>query len=462
MSKTVVIIGGGPGGMATASRVKRLKPEYNVIVFEKTRWVSFALCGTPYYVGGVVKKIEHLMHYKPEYFIKNRGIDLRIRHKVESIDPNTRTVEYVNLETGEKGKVEYDYLVIATGARPRAYDFFPEIKDIEGVFTLSHLDDAEKLRNYIEKLGSGKKAVVVGAGYIGLEVAEALAEKGFKVTVSEMFDQVLPKAIDPDFAKTIQEHLRSHGVEVLLGAKTTGFKADEKGRLVGIETDKGFLEADVAVVGVGIRPNTELAQMVRAKIGQTRAVWTDEHTETSVKGVYAVGDVAETTHLVTRERIWAAFATNANKMGYVAGTNIGGRKAAYKGTALTAATQIFGLVVARTGLGEEEAKKKGYNVVAVALRSNSRPAYMGDVEVVRFKVIADADTGKLLGAQAIGDQSAFWRVNVIAALLEREGTVWDLFQTDVGYHPYLNPVWDPIIVAGRLFQRQLGETPKKA
>ncbi|MEB2836114.1 MAG: FAD-dependent oxidoreductase [Desulfurococcales archaeon] len=462
MSMTrVVIIGGGAAGMAAASRAKRLRKDYDVVVVERTRWVSFALCGLPYYVGCITKRLNDLLYYPIEEFKVKRGIDVRIETEAADIDPSARTVTLRDLRSGREESLEWDYLILATGARSKAPKLFPEITEFNNVFTLSHLDIAERLRNYILGLREGSRVVLVGAGYVGLELAHTLTEAGYRVTLVEALDQVAPRIVDPDLAQVIKDELERHGVEVVTGAPVKGFEGGD-GKAKRVVTDKGAFEGDAFVVGVGIEPNTDLARRVGARIGETGAIWTDTHMQTSVENVYAVGDAAEHTDLVTGRRVWRPFAQIANKMGYVAGTVVAGREAEFRGSVGTSVFKTFDLVVARTGLSKSEAEKAGFKAIEASLEARTNAHYLPGGTRFKLKVVADEDSGRLLGAQAVGrDSSVFWRVNVVASLLTVGATVWDLFTSDIGYAPTVAPVWDALIIASRLLMRKLGEVPRR-
>ncbi len=456
----VVIVGGGAAGMAVASRAKRVNPKLDVVVLERSKWVSFAFCGIPYYVGCVVKRFNQLLHYPLSEFTEKRGIDVRLESSVASIDYSGRTLTYKDLRSGREEEIEWDYLVLATGARSKAPKIWPELDEAENAFYIQHLHTAEEIRRYALSLPQGSKAVIVGAGYVGLEMAENLRELGLKVTVVEALGQVAPRTLDQDYAEILEEELRTNGVEVLTGAPVKGFKV-ENGKAKAVETEKGSVEGDLFIVGVGIEPNTELARSIGARIGETGAIWVDDRLRTSLDGVYAVGDAVESVDIVTGRRVWRPFAQVANKMGYIAGTVIGGRDAVFKGSVGTSTFKAFNMVVARTGLAREEAEKLGYNVVEASLTGRTKAGYIPGGEKIHLKVLADADTGRLLGAQSIGrSETVLWRINVIASLLTVKATVWDLFHADIGYAPPLAPVWDSLVVAARLLMRKLGEVPK--
>ncbi len=457
----VVVIGGGAAGMAAASRAKRLRKDYDVVVFEKTGWVSFALCGIPYYIGCTVKTLDDLLFYPPEEFTKKRGIDLRLETTVTGIDLSSKTVHYVDNKTGREGSLEFDYLVLATGARSKAPKIWPEIGEASNVYYISHLDSAEEIRRSILSLRHGSHVVLVGAGYVGLELAENITGLGMKVTVVEALDQVAPRALDKDLAEIVEETLRRNGVEVVKNAPVKEFRI-ENGRAVSVITEQGEVKGDLFIVGVGIEPNVNLAKSIGLRLGETGAVWVDEHMRTSVDYVYAVGDAVEHTDLVTGKRVWRPFAQIANKMGYVAGSNIAGREAVFPGSVGTSTFKTFDLIAARTGLSASEAEKHGFKPIEVSLTGGTRAHYIPGGTRIRLKVVADEDTGRLLGAQAVGaSETVLWRINVVASLLTTGATVWDLFTSDLGYAPPLAPVWDPLIIAARLFMRKLGEKPRK-
>jgi len=457
----VVVVGGGAAGMAAASRAKRLRRDYDVVVVEKKRWVSFALCGLPYYIGCITRRLNDLLYYPLEEFTVKRGIDVRLETEAVDVDASSRTITLRNVKSGREEVLEWDYLILATGARSKAYKFFPEISEYENVYTLSHLDVAEKLRERLLSLREGARVVIVGAGYVGLEVAHTLTEAGYRVTLVEALDQVAPRIVDPDLASVIEEELKSHGVEVYTGTPVKGFRG-KGSKAVAVETDRGDIEGDVFIVGVGIEPNTDLARKLGARIGETGAIWTDEKMRTSIDGVFAVGDAVEHTDLVTGRRVWRPFAQIANKMGYVAGSVVAGRDAVFKGSVGTSVFKTFDLVVARTGLSRGEAERLGFKPIEVSLEARTIAHYLPGGTRFKLKVIADEDTGRLLGAQSVGrDASVFWRINVVASLLTTKATVWDLFISDIGYAPTVAPVWDALIIASRLLMRKLGEVPRK-
>lgn len=439
----VVIVGGGASGMSAASRVKRLMPGADVKVFEKNGYVSYAPCGIPYFLGGVIDSLDKLIHYSVNVFREKRGIDVHIRASVEDVDEG-----YVEVaEKGGSKRYEWDVLVLATGARP----IVPPIPgvDFDGVLTLRNLEDGVKAR---EMLAKAERVGIIGGGYIGLEVAENLIKLGKKVLMFEMLPHVMP-TLDHDMAERVERELIEHGVELHLSEKVVELGGD--GSVSKVVTEKGSYEVDLVFMAVGVRPDTSLAENLGLRIGETRAVWTDKRMRTSMENVYAVGDVAETVNLVTGRRDWIPLAPAANKMGYVAGSNIAGMDIEFPGVVGTAITKAFELEIGRTGLTEAQAKRLGYEAVSATITAKSRAGYYPEPKTVKVKLVADTETGRLLGAQIVGYEGVLARVNTVAALLPRGATVRDLFFADLAYAPPFAPVWDPLVVAARVLMKKL-------
>lgn len=441
---TVVVVGGGPAGMTAASRVKKLKPDTRVVVFERSRFVSYAACGIPYYIGGYVEDLNKLVHYTADFFRKGRGIE--VYTETEVVELHDGTLKAID-KSGKEIDVRWDTLVLATGAKP----IIPPIDgvDLDGVLTLRVLEDAEKARKYVSK---AEKIAVVGGGYIGLEVAENLVHLGKKVTLFEMLPHVMP-TLDHDMAEFIEAELEKNGVEVRTGEKVVEIAGND--RVDKIITEKGEYNVDLVFLAVGVQPDTTLADMLGLEKGFRSAVKVDKKLRTSREGVYAAGDVAETTNIVTGKPDWIPLATTANKMGYVVGSNISGREMEFPGVVGTAITKVFELGIARTGLTEDQARKNGFEPISALVTAKTRPGYYPGGKTIRVKVVADRGSGKLLGAQALGGENVLARVNAFASLLFKQGTVYDLFFDDLAYAPPFSTVWDPLVIAARILMRKL-------
>ncbi|MEM5824333.1 MAG: FAD-dependent oxidoreductase, partial [Archaeoglobaceae archaeon] len=432
-SMRIVIVGGGASGMTAASRIKAMKPDWDVIVFEETNFVSHAPCGIPYVVEGI-SKADHLMYYPVEFFRKERNIDVRINAKVVEAGEG-----YVRVrENGKESKYEWDKLLIATGALPKV----PKVEgvDLENVVTIRHPAFAGRLKKVIDE---AKKVVIVGAGYLGVEMAEAVASLGKKTTVVEFLDQPLPN-LDKEIAEIVKTEM-SKKVDLRLNEAVKAFEGKDK--VERVVTEKGSYECDLAIVATGVRPNVEVAKMLGCKLGETGAIWVDERMRTSVENVFSAGDCAETKHMVTGKKVWIPLAPSANKMGYVAGVNIAGGELEFPGVLGTQLTKFFDLEIGSTGLSEKTARADGFEVKTTTIKAKTRVHYYPGGKDITLKVVADRD-GRILGAQAVGSEVAM-RINVFSAMIQAKFKVKDVFFADLAYAPPLTPIWDPIIVSAR-------------
>ena len=437
----VVIIGGGAAGMSTASRIKRLKPEYEVVVIERTSHVSHAPCGVPYYIEGFCKNLGDLTYYPPEYFREKRGIDVRTETSAVEIEQGRIFVE----SGGKEESIEWDSLVIATGARPRIPDI--EGKDLEGVFTIDSIDDGFRIKR---ELAKHRRVVIVGAGYIETGLIEALIALNKEVTVIEKEPQVLPQ-VDPEVAKVLEREISEHA-EVRTGEEVVAIEGRE--RVEKIVTDRNEYHTEMVILATGVEPNVELARDLGVKLGETGAIFTDSRMRTNVENVYAAGDCAETVHMVSGKRVWIPLAPAANRMGYVAGANIAGADLKFPGVAGTALTKFFDLQIGKTGLNEREAKLHGFDPVSAIIETKTRPRYYPGGKEIMVKLIADR-SGLLLGTQIVGYEGVPGRVRTISAFLQKKATVEDLFFADLAYFPQFGPVWDPLIISSRQLLKKL-------
>ncbi|MEM4576728.1 MAG: CoA-disulfide reductase [Candidatus Nezhaarchaeales archaeon] len=443
----VVVVGGNAAGMSAASRAKRLKPDLNVIVFERGNYVSYGPCGIPYYVSGVVGRLEDLIHEPLETFVRERGIDVKIRCEVVDIDTSGKSVTIIDRDSGRENIVEYDKLVLATGGKP----LVPRIDgvELEGVYTLRRLEDANELMKGLLK---AEKVVIVGGGYIGVEMAEAITKLGKKVTVLEMMPYILPN-FDSDVSQCVERELKAHGVEVRTGEKVIELKG--KDSVSKVVTEKESYDADMVLLAVGVKPNVDLAMKAGINLGITGAIKVNERMQTSKEDIYAAGDNTETINIVTGKPTYNPLAPTANKMGRVAGTNVAGFQAVFKGVVGSAVLKVFNIEAGRTGLSSKEAEREGFNVASATIESITKSKYCPGVKKIKIKLIADADTGRLLGAQIIGEEGVSGRINTLATALMSDMNVYDVAMLDLAYHPYFGPVWDPIIVAASVVLRQI-------
>jgi len=386
---------------------------------------------------------------RPEDFAR-AGIDVRLRHRVERVDLKERRVLVADLERGEERWEPFDHLLLATGAvavRPP----LPGM-DARGVFGVNSLQEAIDLHRYLEETGA-RRAVIVGGGYIGLEMAEALCRRGLEVSLVEKEEQVM-LTLDADMAGPIAQALRDLGVAVHLGEALQGVETAD-GRVRAVVTEARTIPADVVVLGLGVRPNTALAQEAGIPLGERGAIVVNERMQTPVEGVWAAGDCAQTFHLVSRRPFWVALGTVANKQGRVAGINLGGGYATFPGVVGTAITKVCHLEVARTGLQERELRALGWEWVAARIEDRTRAHYYPGAAPIAVKLLAERDTGTLLGGQIVGEEGAGKRIDVIATALHAGLTVHELVNLDLAYAPPFSPVWDPLLNAARQLLRKL-------
>ena len=439
MGERLLVIGGDAGGMAAASQARRLRRDLEIIALEKGSWTSYSACGIPYLIGGEIEQLDDLVARSPQEFRDGLRIDVRLRHEATAIDLDRREVEVRDVDRGRTFRLGFDQLMIGTGARPRRPDI-PGI-DHPSVHGVQTLDDGAHLLAHAERI-QAKRVVVVGAGYIGLELAEAFTRRGATVTVVER-DQEVMRTLDPDMGALIREAMCGHGVDVRCGVATLGF---EDGLVC---TDDGDLPADLVVLGLGVVPNAELAGDAGVELGAGGSISVDRRQHTSVDGVWAAGDCCESTHLVSNRKLYIALGTVANKQSRVAGMNIGGGYATFPGVVGTAVTKICTTEVSRTGLTEREAARDGFQHHAVTIESTNTAGYLTDAEQLRVKVVAERTSGLLLGAQIVGGSGSAKRIDVFATALHARMTVEEMTHLDLAYAPPFSSVWDPILVAAR-------------
>jgi len=461
----LVIIGGVAAGMSAAAKVRRVNSEVDVTVFERGSYVSYGACGLPWFICGRIPTQQDLalsaeemyrsvcgkmpdenklIARTPEQF-KKSGINLYIRHEATAIDLSRQVVHVRNLDAGKDFEQPFDMLLIATGARA-VRPQLPGV-DLEGVFVLKSMEDGLALRRYVEA-NPIKKAVIVGGGYIGLEMLDCFKCMGAETAVVDIAPRVLMKTFDQDMTAIVHEELKQHGVVLSVSDGVKGFEGNGRVRFVATENNR--FSADVVVLGLGVRPNVELAQEAGIVIGETGAIAVDDHMRTSAANVYSAGDCAEVYHLVTGKPAYIPLGSTANKQGRTAGANIAGGDAAFAGVVGTAVSKVLDLEVARTGLTEEEARQLGYQVETTMIKSQSGAHYYPGTTPLWVKLIYQAGDMRLLGGQIIGEQGAAKRIDVLATALHQRMTIADLRALDLSYAPPFSPVWDPILVAANV------------
>ncbi len=445
-----VIVGGDAAGMSAASKAKRENPDLDVVVFEQGKWVSYGACGLPYYIKDEINDLEDLVAVRPEKFIEERDVDLRMNHQVVDVDPEERTV---TAETAEGSVTEsYDRLLVSTGAS--ALEPPIDGMDLDRVYTLHDLADGRAIKTYLEE-ENPSKVTLLGGGYIGLEMAEALAGRGLEVELFEMMPQVLGP-FGEKTARVVEDHLRKQGVDLHLDTAVDGLRGNEDHTVHCVAAEGDEYETDLVLVGAGIQPNVELAEDAGLKLGETGAIATDEYGRTSDPNIYSAGDCAEMTHVVDGKPDYVPLALSANRAGRAIGESIGrGENVEVGPIAGTAVVKVFDLEVARTGLLDgERINESGFDPIRKTIDVESRAHYYPDGEPIKITMTADRGTGRVLGASMVGEEGVAQRINTVAAALYNEATLAELEQYDLAYAPPFSPVWDPILTAAKVLNGQ--------
>ncbi len=468
-----VVIGGVAAGMSAASSFKRIKPDAEVIVLEKDYFISYGACSLPYYISDDVKDFNNLISLTPKV-AKERGITVFLRHEALRVDPIKKEVHVKDLEKDEKKVIPYDKLVIATGGLPIKPPL-PGI-DLEHVFTIRTLIDGIEIKKFIDqwttfdvclgptctytnRFGIEKrtmKALIVGGGYIGMEMSESLKKRGLDVTVIEKMDRVLGN-MDVSIANIAEEIIKSEGVKLYKGVSVQGFEG-ENGVVAKVLTDHGSHEADLVLLVIGARANSKIAQEAGAEVSANGAIKVDGHLRTNMPDIFAAGDCAEATQLVTGKKVYIPLGTTANKQGRIAGENAAGMDHIFEGIVGTAVTKIFDLEVARTGLSSIEADHEGYRYFVSTIQGRSRSSAYPAGKPMTITYIVEEESGRLLGAQMAGVEGVAHRIDTLATCLYNKMTVEDVARLDLGYAPPFATVWDPILIAANVALKKLKKT----
>jgi NADPH-dependent 2,4-dienoyl-CoA reductase/sulfur reductase-like enzyme/rhodanese-related sulfurtransferase len=449
MKKRLLVIGGVAAGPKAAAKARRCDPEMEIIVYQEEAEISYAGCGLPYYISGVVKERSELLSRTAGQFAMD-GIRIQKHRRIEEIDIAKRTLSGRNLESGEIFTDRFDRLVLATGAQP----IRPKIEglDLKNVFYLRSIFDADSIVEHIRSEDI-RNVVIAGGGYIGLEMAESLLQLGKKVTIIELAPQILT-LFDEDFAGILRQYLEKKGVKIFTSEGIKALKGKD-GAVTHVQTHSHEIEADAVLISLGIRPQIELAKQAGLKIGETGAIWVNERMETSVEGIYAAGDCAETIHLVTRNRTWIPLGSTANKQGRVVGANVCGGNAIFPGVMGTVVFKTFDFNVAKTGLSMKEAEKEAFHPIQAIVRGFDRAHYYPGRKESTLKVVAEKETGRILGGQAIGEGPSDKFIDILAMALHAKMSCQELASVDLAYAPPFSPVLSPVIVAANVLLNKL-------
>jgi NADPH-dependent 2,4-dienoyl-CoA reductase/sulfur reductase-like enzyme/rhodanese-related sulfurtransferase len=447
----IIVIGGVACGPKAAARARRCDPQAKITIIEEGEFISYAGCGLTYYIDGVIEGRNTLLSRTPQDFKKTMDIDVLTGTQVMSINRVAHQVETIDVNTGERAVMNYDKLVLATGAKP----VIPSIegRDLKGIFTLKTIRDAEAILSFIASQ-KAQKAIIVGAGLIGIEAAESLISRGLNVTTVEALDWVLPTLLDSEVAAFLTRHLEEKGVNLLLSQMVTRFEGDKNGRVRYVVTEKTRVEADIVLLAIGVRPNVKLAQDAGLAIGVTGAISVNDYLQTSDPDIYAGGDCVENTNLITGSKVYTPMGSTANKHGRVIGTNVTGGQDSFPGVLGTAILKAFDYNVGRAGLSEIEARKAGLNVVTALVPAHDHAGYYPGNEWILVKLVADIDTHKILGGQVVGRGEVAKRIDVLATALTFGCKIETLANLDLGYAPPYNSAMDPLHHAANVIRNK--------
>ena len=443
----VVIVGGVAGGATAAARIRRLDEQAAIVVFERSGYISYANCGLPYYIGGVITDPEELTLQTPESFFSRFRVNMKIRHEVTAIHPDRKTVSVIDLETGVKFEESYDKLLLSPGAKP-TQPRLPGV-GIGKLFTLRTVEDSFRIKDYINK-NNPKSAVLAGGGFISLELAENLRELGMEVTIVQRPKQLM-NPFDPDMAAFIHGEVRKHGVKLALGHTVEGFEEKDGGVDVLLK-DKAPLHADMVVLAIGVSPDTGLAKDAGLELGIRGSIVVNDRMETSVPDIYAVGDAVQVKHFVTGQDALIALAGPANKQGRIAADNICGGNSRYSGSQGSSVVKVFDITAAATGVNETNARKAGLDVETVVLSPMSHAGYYPGGKVMTMKVVFEKETFRLLGAQIVGYEGIDKRIDVLATAIRAGLKATELKELELAYAPPYSSAKDPVNMAGFMIE----------
>ena len=439
----VVIVGGVAGGATAAARIRRLDERAEIVVFERSGFVSYANCGLPYYIGGAITDPEALTLQTPESFLSRFRIDVKVRHEVTAIHPDRKTVSVKALETGETFEEPYDKLILSPGAKPT----LPRLPGVglEKVFTLRTVEDTFRIKAYIDR-NRPKSAVLAGGGFIGLELAENLRELGMEVTIVQRPKQLM-NPFDPDMAAFLHAEVRRRGVKLALGRTVEGFEEKDGGVDVLLK-DEAPLHADMVILAIGVTPDTALAKEAGLELGIRGSIVVNDRMETSVPDIYAAGDAVQVKHFVTGEDALISLAGPANRQGRIIADNICGGDSRYTGSQGSSVIKVFSLTAAVTGINETHARRAGLKADAVILSPMSHAGYYPGGRVMTLKVVFETGTNRLLGAQIVGYEGVDKRIDVLATAIRAGLTATQLKDLDLAYAPPYSSAKDPVNMAG--------------
>jgi len=455
--KRIVIIGGTACGPKTAARARRCDPQAHITLIEQGAHLSTATCGLPYYISGVINKEEDLLRVRQDFFEDVMNVEVMTNTRALAIDRLAGEISIQAMESGQVSKIKYDKLVMATGSSP----LVPRLEGVQlkGIHTLASIDDANTILDTVSALGL-KHVVIVGAGLIGMEMAEAFAAQELDVTVIEALDWVLPTLLDFEVAAKVEKHLRSRGVKLLLGQKVKSFVGNGDGVLKKVITESAEIEAEMSLLSIGARPNIGLAKDAGITIGVAGGIAVNQYLQTSDPNIYAGGDCVENTNRITGKKVLVPMGSTANKHGRIIGTNITGGSDTFPGVMGTAVVKIFDYNAARVGLNESQARAAGYEIATTIISDYENASYYPGGKEILIKLVAEKSSGRLLGGQAMGPGEVAKRIDVLATAMAFKATVEDVANLNLAYAPPFSNAMDPLHKAANVIRNKISGCAK--
>jgi len=453
MKQTILVVGGLAAGPSAASKAKRVNPDAEVILFEQGEHVSYGICEVPYYVGGTVREFEYLNPFDPSKLEQTKGIKVKTGHSVEEILTTKKRVLVRDLNLDKTSEVRYDRLILAMGSTPRT---FPVIgSDAQNVFRVKTLADGIGIKKFIQEKNP-KRCVIVGGGYVGMELCEALVNSNIKVVLLHLEDYPMT-GLELETRKEVTDELVRKKVEFRPNQIVAKFLTDNAGNVYSVETESGSFATDFVIVSIGVEPNTALASGAHIRLGSHKGILTDERQLTSVDSIFAAGDCCEVKNRVTGRWMYIPLATYASRQGRVAGENAAGGSAVFKGAIRSIAVKVFDLEIAQVGISSLEAQEAGFDVVKVQVRSDNKVHYFPGNTSIDIVGIADRRTQRLVGANVYGGSGTVLRADLIGFAIQQRMTVAQMSQLDLVYSPPFSPLWDPVLILANQLNGKLGK-----
>jgi len=454
MKQTILVVGGLAAGPSAASKAKRVNPDAEVILFERGEHVSYGICEVPYYIGGIVPDLENLNPFDPAKLESSRGIKVRIGHSVEQILPTKKRLIVRDLDRDKLTEFPYSKLILATGSNTRSLEMGG--KETKNTFRVKTLADGIAMKKFIEERRP-KRCVIIGGGYVGMEMCEALSANGIGVVVLHL-DEHPMTGLEEQTRKAVSSELKEKGVDFKPRQRLTGFSIDTENNVRAVVTESGSYDCDFVILSIGVEPNTRLASESHVRLGRHGGILTDERQSTNIDSIYAAGDCCEVKNIVSGKWSYIPLATYASRQGRVAGENAAGGRAVFKGAIRSIAVKIFGLEVAQVGISSMEAQEAGFSFSVVHVKSDSKVHYYPGNSKIHIIAITDNKSHRILGANVFGGIGAVLRANVLAVAIQQKMTITEMSQLDLLYSPPFSPLWDPVLVTANQVKRRSGDS----